>query len=113
MFHKQHVAGGIMLLMARKKLWRIPRFRDEIAERRFWETHDSADYVDLSKARRAIFPNLKLSTRRITLRLPPDILDRIKVAANRRDVPYKSLIKVWLYEQLDAELGRGPRRAKI
>jgi predicted DNA binding CopG/RHH family protein len=81
----------------------IPRFRSEAEEREFWETHDSADYVDLSKAQRARFPNLKLSTTSISLRVPQGLLDRIKIAANKRDVPYQSLIKVWLAEKLDAE----------
>ncbi|HTV30173.1 MAG TPA: BrnA antitoxin family protein [Xanthobacteraceae bacterium] len=86
-----------------KKLKPIPRFRSEAEERRFWETHDSTDYVDWSKARRAQLPNLKLSTTAISLRLPQGLLDQIKVAANKRDVPYQSLIKVWLAEKVDAE----------
>jgi predicted DNA binding CopG/RHH family protein len=86
-----------------KKLKTVPKFRSEAEERVFWETHDTADYFDLSKARRVQFPNLKLSTTAISLRLPQGLLDRIKVAANKRDVPYQSLIKVWLAEKLDAE----------
>lgn len=86
-----------------KKLKPIPRFRNEAAERKFWETHDSTDYVDWSKARHVQFPNLKLSTAAISLRLPQGLLDRIKVAANKRDVPYQSLIKVWLAEKVEAE----------
>jgi predicted DNA binding CopG/RHH family protein len=86
-----------------RKLTPIPRFRSEAQERRFWETHDSTDYVDWSKARRVQFPNLKLSTTAISLRLPQGLLDQIKVAANKRDVPYQSLIKVWLAEKVDAE----------
>jgi predicted DNA binding CopG/RHH family protein len=86
-----------------KKLKTVPKFRSEAEERVFWETHDTADYFDLSKARRGQFPNLKLSTTAISLRLPQGLLDRIKVAANKRDVPYQSLIKVWLAEKLDAE----------
>jgi len=86
-----------------KKLKKVPRFQNEAEERTFWERHDTADYFDLSKAQRARFPNLKLSTTAISLRLPQGTLDRIKVAANRRDVPYQSLIKVWLEEKLDAE----------
>lgn len=86
-----------------KKLKPIPRFRNEAAERKFWKTHDSTDYVDWSKARRVQFPNLKLSTTAISLRLPQGLLDRIKVAANKRDVPYQSLIKVWLAEKIEAE----------
>jgi predicted DNA binding CopG/RHH family protein len=86
-----------------KKLKTVPHFRSEAEERRFWETHDSTDYIDWSKARRVQFPNLKLSTTAISLRLPLGLLDRIKVAANKRDVPYQSLIKVWLAEKIDAE----------
>jgi predicted DNA binding CopG/RHH family protein len=86
-----------------KKLKRVPKFRNEAEERVFWETHDTADYFDLSKAKRVQFPNLKLSTTAISLRLPQGLLDRIKIAANKRDVPYQSLIKVWLAEKVDAE----------
>lgn len=86
-----------------KKLKTVPKFRTEAEERKFWETHDTADYFDLSKAQHARFPNLKLSTTAISLRVPQGLLDRIKVAANKRDVPYQSLIKVWLTEKVDAE----------
>jgi predicted DNA binding CopG/RHH family protein len=85
------------------KLKKIPSFANEAEERRFWETHDSTDYVDWSTAQRARFPNLKLSTTAISLRLPQGTLDRIKVAANKRDMPYQSLIKYWLDEKLKAE----------
>ena len=85
------------------KLKPIPRFRGEAEERKFWESHDSTDYVDWSTARRVHLPNLKLSTTAISLRLPQGLLDRIKIAANKRDVPYQSLIKVWLAEKVDAE----------
>jgi len=86
-----------------RKLKPIPHFRSEAQERRFWETHDSTDYLDWSKAQRVRLPNLKLSTTAISLRLPQGPLDRIKIAANKRDVPYQSLIKVWLAEKVDAE----------
>jgi predicted DNA binding CopG/RHH family protein len=86
-----------------KKLKPVPRFRSEAEERAFWESHDTADYFDLSKAQRVRFPNLKLLTQSISLRLPQDVLERIKIAANKRDVPYQSLIKVWLAEKVDAE----------
>jgi predicted DNA binding CopG/RHH family protein len=86
-----------------RKLKPIPRFRSEAEERRFWETHDSTEYVDWSKATRVRLPNLKLSTTAISLRLPLGLLDRIKIAANKRDVPYQSLIKVWLAEKVDAD----------
>jgi predicted DNA binding CopG/RHH family protein len=89
--------------MSKKKLKPIPNFRTEAEEQKFWETHDSTDYVDWSKAKRVQFPNLKLSTTAISLRLPQGLLDRIKIAANKRDVPYQSLIKVWLAEKVDTE----------
>jgi predicted DNA binding CopG/RHH family protein len=86
-----------------KKFKTVPKFHSEAEEREFWESHDTADYFDLSKAQRVRFPNLKLSTTAISLRLPQGMLDRIKIAANKRDVPYQSLIKVWLAEKIDAE----------
>ena len=85
------------------KLKKIPSFANEAEERRFWETHDSTNYVDWSKAQRALFPNLKLSTTAISVRLPQGTLDRIKVAANKRDMPYQLLIKYWLDEKLKTE----------
>jgi predicted DNA binding CopG/RHH family protein len=85
-----------------KKRRPVPVFETEAEERAFWESHDSSDYVDWSKAKRVRFPNLKPSTKAISLRLPVDLLERIKMAANKRDVPYQSLIKVWLSEKVDA-----------
>jgi len=82
-----------------KKFKSIPKFRSEAEERRFWETHDSSNYVDWNKAERVRLPNLKPSTESISLRLPVTLLERIKVAANKRDVPYQSLIKTWLAEK--------------
>jgi len=87
----------------RKRLKPIPRFRNEAQERRFWETHDSSAYVDWSKAERARFPNLKPSTTSISLRLPIALPERIKIAANKRDVPYQSLIKTWLAEKTETK----------
>lgn len=78
----------------------IPRFKSEAEERAFWESQDSTAYLDWSKAKRAVLPNLKPTTRTISLRLPQHLLDSIKAAANARDVPYQSLIKVWLQEKL-------------
>ena len=83
-----------------KTLKPIPAFADEAEERRFWETHDSTEYLDWSKAERVRFPRLKPSTAAISIRLPVGLLERIKVAANRQDVPYQSLIKVWLAERV-------------
>ena len=79
----------------------VPTFATEAEERAFWESHDTAEYLDWSQAERARFPNLKPSTTSISLRLPVPLLERIKIAANRRDVPYQSLIKTWLAEKLD------------
>jgi predicted DNA binding CopG/RHH family protein len=83
-----------------KQLKQIPVFADEAQERTFWETHDSTDYLDWSKAQPVVLPNLKPTTKTISLRLPQHLLDSIKAAANSRDVPYQSLIKVWLQEKL-------------
>lgn len=81
----------------------IPALASEEEERRFWGSHDSSEYVDWDKAKRAMLPNLKPSTKSISIRLPEDLLERIKVEANRRDVPYQSLIKIWLREQVERE----------
>ncbi len=83
-----------------KKLKVIPKFKSEAEERRFWETHDTTEYFDSIKMVRARFPNLKPSTQSISLRLPLSLLEAIRIEANKRDVPYQSLIKVWLSEQL-------------
>lgn len=81
-----------------------PKFATEAQERAFWESSDagrnSAEYLDWSKARKVTLPNLKPTTKTISLRLPQHLLDSIKTAANARDVPYQSLIKVWLQEKL-------------
>ena len=78
-----------------------PSFKTEADERAFWENNDSATLVDWSKAERVRLPNLKPSSTAISLRLPNGLLERIKVAANKRDVPYQSLIKTWLAEKLE------------
>jgi predicted DNA binding CopG/RHH family protein len=83
----------------------IPAFKSEAEERAFWEKHDSTDYVDWSKAKKAIMPNLKPTTTTISLRLPDGLLDRIKVEANKRDMPYQSLIKAWLAQDIDEHRG--------
>lgn len=88
-----------------KKLKPVPAFKSEAAERRFWQTHDTTEYFDGAKSVRAVFPNLKPSTQTISLRLPAHLLDAIKAAANSRDVPYQSLIKVWLQEKLQQRSG--------
>ena len=82
----------------------IPKFKDEDEERAFWATHDSAEYVDWRRAERVIFPNLKPSTRTISVRMPESMLEELKLLANKRDVPYQSLIKMFLRERIDGEL---------
>lgn len=81
----------------------MPTFRSEAAERRFWETHDASPFIDWTKARVAVFPNLKPSTETISLRLPAALLAELKALANRRDVPYQSLLKLYLAERIARE----------
>lgn len=82
------------------KLKPTPEFKTEAEERAFWESQDSTEFVDWSEAEQVRLPNLKPSSTSISLRLPNALLERIKVAANKRDIPYQSLIKVWLSEKL-------------
>ena len=89
----------------------VPPFKNEDEEREFWATHDSTDFLDWSKARRAVFPNLKPSTKATSLRLPESLLVGLKMLANNRDVPYQSLLKLFLAEKVEEELRH--RRAKI
>ncbi|AVF03490.1 MULTISPECIES: BrnA antitoxin family protein [Devosia] len=79
----------------------IPRFASEAEERAYWESHDSVEHLDWSKAEKVRLPNLKPSSTSISLRIPDGLLERIKIAANKRDVPYQSLIKTWLAEKVD------------
>lgn len=85
-------------------LKKVPEFKSPEEEAKFWNEHDSADYVDWSQGDKAIFPNLKTSTESISLRLPSPLLARIKELANEKDVPYQSLMKVYLSEQVTREL---------
>lgn len=82
----------------------IPKFENEAEERAFWAVNDSADYVDWSKAARVSMPNLKPSVRTISLRLPEIMLENLKMLANKRDVPYQSLLKLYLSERIEEEL---------
>ena len=82
-------------------LKKIPKFKTEDDERDFWSTHDATDYLDFSQAEETVFPNLKPSTRAISLRLPVSLIDRLKMLANKKDVPYQSLLKVLLAEKVD------------
>jgi predicted DNA binding CopG/RHH family protein len=81
----------------------IPKFKAEARERAFWANHDASEYLDWTKAQRALLPNLKPSVRTISLRLPEPLIARLKVLANKRDVPYQSLLKVLLVERLKQE----------
>ncbi len=87
-----------------KKLKNIPKFKTEEEERKFWSKNDSTEYLDWSKSKQFSFPNLKPSTKTISLRLPEFLLNDIKLIANKRDVPYQSLIKIILKERIDREL---------
>jgi predicted DNA binding CopG/RHH family protein len=90
--------------MSRKKP--IPRLDTEEQEQEFWDEHDSTEHVDWSEARPVVLPNLQPSTRTISLRLPEHMLAELKLLANKRDVPYQSLLKVFLAERIQAELER-------
>jgi predicted DNA binding CopG/RHH family protein len=94
-----------MMSPSKKKRKKIPRYKSEEREREFWAVADSTEYVDWSRARRVILPSLKPSLRTISLRLPDLMLAELKLLANKRGVPYKSLIKMFLAERLDRELG--------
>lgn len=85
---------------------KIPTFKDEDAEREFWTTADSTEYIDWSKARRIVLPNFRPTLRTISLRLPESMIAELKLLANQRDVPYQSLLKVFLAERIDQERTR-------
>ncbi|MEK7521195.1 MAG: BrnA antitoxin family protein [Patescibacteria group bacterium] len=88
-----------------KKLKKVPDFKNEEDEANFWDTHDFTDYFDFSKAiRNPVFPNLKPSTRVITIRVPQDLIDHLKMIANKKDVPYQSLVKIYLDEKVREEM---------
>ena len=82
----------------------IPKFKSEDEEREFWATHDTTDYVDWRKAKKAVFSNLKPSVKKISLRLPESMLEELKLLVNKRDVPYQSLLKIFLAERIEKEL---------
>ncbi len=82
----------------------VPKFRTEDAERAFCASHDSTDYIDWRKARRVTLPNLKPSSQAISIRMPKPMLDRLKLLASKRDVPYQSLLKMFVADRLKAEL---------
>lgn len=83
----------------------IPEFKNEDEEREFWATHDSTEFINWNKAERVNFSNLKPSVKTISLRLPESMLEELKLLANKRDVPYQSLLKIFLAERIEKELG--------
>ncbi len=89
---------------------KIPRFKSEQDERAFWSKHDATEYVDFSRAKEVIFPEIKPSSQSISIRLPESLLDTIKVMANQKDVPYQSLMKLLLADAVDRESRRLPTR---
>lgn len=88
---------------------KVPDFKTEAEERKFWESHDSVDYIDWSKGEQGRFPSLKPSTESISLRLSVSMLEGLKIEANKRDVPYQSLLKMWLADKLE-EVSKGSTR---
>jgi predicted DNA binding CopG/RHH family protein len=87
---------------------KIPKFATEDEERKFWSESDSTEYIDWSKSEKSTLPSLKPSTRKISLRLPQSMIDELKLLANKRDVPYQSLLKIYLAEKIDQELHPHP-----
>ena len=83
---------------------KIPKFKSEDQEREFWSNQDSVEYIDWGKAKRLSFPNLKPSTKTISIRLPESMLDDLKMLANKKDIPYQSLLKVFLAERIKEEI---------
>jgi len=83
---------------------KIPTFKSEAEERLFWQEHDSSEYIDWSDSEDVVMPRLKPSTRSISIRLPESMIEELKVLANKRDVPYQSLLKIFISERIDAEL---------
>lgn len=87
-----------------KKLKKIPKFKNEEKEFEFWSTHDSTEYLDWSKAKRAVFPNLKPSSKSVPIRFPISLLERLKVIAHKRHIAYQSLIKIFLFDRVQKEI---------
>jgi predicted DNA binding CopG/RHH family protein len=90
---------------------KIPKFINEEQERIFWASHDSADYINWKKAKKTIFPDLKPSVKSISLRLPESMLEELRLLANKRDVPYQSLLKIFLAERIEQEFKLHPHKA--
>ena len=82
----------------------LPVFKNEDEEKEFWNTHDSTEYINWDQAERVLFSNLKPSVKKISLRIPASMLEELKLLANKRDVPYQSLMKIFLAERIKKEL---------
>jgi predicted DNA binding CopG/RHH family protein len=93
--------------MSKARRKQLPKFESEDQERSFWAEHDSADFVDWTVAKRRTFPKLRPTLRTISLRLPESMIGHLKVLANKRDIPYQSLLKQFLAERLQRELSKG------
>ncbi len=83
---------------------KIPKFKSEAEEQKFWSKADSTEYIDWKKAKRMVLPNLKPSLKTISLRLPESMIEELKLLANKRDVPYQSLLKMFLSERIEKEI---------
>ncbi len=90
--------------MKKRLLKRLPKFKSEEQERKFWASRDSADYLEWRRGKRVVLPNLRPTLRTISLRLPEPMIERLKLLANKRNVPYQSLLKMFVAERLEAEL---------
>ena len=87
----------------KRALKRIPKFKNEKDEREFWQTHDSTEFVEYKSLENWRFPNLKLSTKPITIRLPESLIERVKIKGHKMDIPYQSLIKKFIFDGIAKE----------
>ena len=85
---------------------KIPKFKTEVEERKFWQQNDSSEYIDWADAEEIVLPRLKPSTRKISIRLLESMIEELKLLANKRDVPYQSLLKIFLSERINSELNQ-------
>lgn len=89
-----------------KKFKKMPKFKSEKEEFEFWSTHDSTEYLDWSKAKRAVFPNLHPSSKSVPIRFPVSLLERLKTLAHKRHIAYQSLIKMFLFDRVQKEIDK-------
>ncbi len=88
----------------KQRMRNVPKFESEDQERNFWASHDSTDFVDWRRAERVKLPNLRPTTRTISIRLPESMIERLKVLANKRDIPYQSLLKMFVADKIEEAL---------